>query len=298
MPLVLLFLVLGFFGFGCVFRRSWKKDMRVAQHRNEAERSLLERNWQQDVTMLSEGRRIDGDDIEFGAKLAEGQFGEVWKGTWIALPDQWVAIKKIKFTGEEILKHQQQQQQGEQKEYLDKKDAAKKRLLTNKTASLGSRASFSRVLSKNTRGHNRGSKSESDASKFMSTVDSLFLDQQDTSWIDQEIKLLLRVKPHVRTVLFHGAGRLATGEIFLVTEFMSNGDLCSALKPCDPTTNEPLLSWEKRIQIAADIAEGMEFLHSRQPPLIHRDLKSANVLLSSNCRAKIAGESFIKFIVY
>jgi len=69
MPLVLLFLVLGFFGFGCVFRRSWKKDMRVAQHRNEAERSLLERNWQQDVTMLSEGRRIDGDDIEFGAKL-------------------------------------------------------------------------------------------------------------------------------------------------------------------------------------------------------------------------------------
>ena len=46
--------------------------MRVAQHRNEAERSLLERNWQQDVTMLSEGRRIDGDDIEFGAKLAEG----------------------------------------------------------------------------------------------------------------------------------------------------------------------------------------------------------------------------------
>jgi len=55
------------------------------------------------------------------------------------------------------------------------------------------------------------------------------------------------------------------------------------------------MSWKSRVQIAADIAEGMAFLHSRKPPLIHRDLKSQNVLLRSDGRAKIADFGLSKF---
>ncbi len=39
------------------------------------------------------------------------------------------------------------------------------------------------------------------------------------------------------------------------------------------------LTWRMRIKIAMDIARAINFLHSRTPPLIHRDLKSANILV-------------------
>ena len=38
---------------------------------------------------------------------------------------------------------------------------------------------------------------------------------------------------------------------------------------------------------ALDIAYGMTYLHSRKPPLLHRDLKSANILIDGSYRAKI-----------
>ena len=136
----------------------------------------------------------------------------------------------------------------------------------------------------------------------MSDFDAVVFDDDEdlhggsTSWVDQEIMLLMRVKPHARIVLFHGAGRLkTTGEIFLVSEFMANGDLWDALAQRDPDTNKPKMRWEERIQVAADIAEGMNFLHSRKPPLIHRDLKSQNVLLGRDGRAKIADFGLSRF---
>jgi serine/threonine protein kinase len=68
-----------------------------------------------------------------------------------------------------------------------------------------------------------------------------------------------------------------------------------ALSKRDKLTNLPTMSWKSRSQIAADIAEGMTFLHSRKPPLIHRDLKSPNVLLRSDGRAKISDFGLSKF---
>jgi mitogen-activated protein kinase kinase kinase 9 len=48
------------------------------------------------------------------------------------------------------------------------------------------------------------------------------------------------------------------------------------------------LSWEDRRRIAYEIALGMNYLHSFSTPIIHRDLKSLNILLDSCFRAKIA----------
>jgi serine/threonine protein kinase len=123
---------------------------------------------------------------------------------------------------------------------------------------------------------------------------SRFGDSADqAAFSDKEIALLSRTR-HRRVVLFHGAGQLSSGQLFLVTEFMHGGDLRSTL---DRNRNLMmggngggdaglLLSWRMRVSIAKDIAEGMAFLHGRQ--LLHRDLKSLNVLLDSHGRAKIA----------
>merc|ERR1711871_1363900 len=97
---------------------------------------------------------------------------------------------------------------------------------------------------------------------------------------DKEISLLMRTR-HRRIVLFHGAGLLRTGEIFLVSELMTGGDLAGLLMDAKRD-----FRWSQRLLVARDIAEGMAFLHKRE--LMHRDLKSFNVLLDGKGRAKIA----------
>lgn len=54
-----------------------------------------------------------------------------------------------------------------------------------------------------------------------------------------------------------------------------------------------VLTWEERLQIALDISHGIEYLHEGAvPPVIHRDLKSANILLDHSMRAKVREQIF------
>ncbi|KAG6600746.1 Calcium/calmodulin-regulated receptor-like kinase 1, partial [Cucurbita argyrosperma subsp. sororia] len=53
-----------------------------------------------------------------------------------------------------------------------------------------------------------------------------------------------------------------------------------------------LLSWNVRVRIALDVARGLEYLHDGAvPPVIHRDIKSANILLDQSMRARAAMNS-------
>lgn len=86
---------------------------------------------------------------------------------------------------------------------------------------------------------------------------------------------------------FFGAGTFATGEPFLVTEFMSRGALSTIL------ANSPQIAWESKLRFAYGVALGMNHLHSLKRA--HRDLKSMNVLIGSDFKAKVAdfGQSTI-----
>uniref|UniRef100_A0A3N7G976 non-specific serine/threonine protein kinase n=1 Tax=Populus trichocarpa TaxID=3694 RepID=A0A3N7G976_POPTR len=71
----------------------------------------------------------------------------------------------------------------------------------------------------------------------------------------------------------------------LVYEYMANGNLKEQL--LENSTN--MLNWRERLQIAVDAANGLEYLHNGcRPPIVHRDLKSSNILLTENLQAKIA----------
>ncbi len=70
----------------------------------------------------------------------------------------------------------------------------------------------------------------------------------------------------------------------MVMEYMSNGSLFSYLEK-NPQTQ---MTWDMRLTIGGGIVDGMAYLHGLNPPIIHGDLKSLNVLLDENYNAKIA----------
>ncbi|RWW56113.1 hypothetical protein BHE74_00037194 [Ensete ventricosum] len=77
-------------------------------------------------------------------------------------------------------------------------------------------------------------------------------------------------------------------ERLLVYEYMPQGALSKHLFQWKQLELEPL-SWKKRMNIALDVARGMEYLHNlAHQCFIHRDLKSSNILLGDDYRAKVS----------
>lgn len=78
----------------------------------------------------------------------------------------------------------------------------------------------------------------------------------------------------------------------LVYQFATLGSLHDVLhgrKGVQGAEPGPVLSWNQRVKIAYGAAKGLEYLHEKvQPPIVHRDVRSSNVLLFDDFMAKIA----------
>ncbi|KAL3620258.1 hypothetical protein CASFOL_035170 [Castilleja foliolosa] len=83
-------------------------------------------------------------------------------------------------------------------------------------------------------------------------------------------------------------------ERLLVYEYMPRGALSRHLFRWKSLGLEPL-TWTRRINIALDVARGVEYLHKlAHHSFVHRDLKSANILLDDGFRAKVADFGLVK----
>ncbi|XP_052136508.1 probable LRR receptor-like serine/threonine-protein kinase At1g67720 [Oryza glaberrima] len=109
-----------------------------------------------------------------------------------------------------------------------------------------------------------------------------------------EVTLLSRIH-HRNLVSFLGYSQ-QDGKNILVYEFMHNGTLKEHLR--GGPDDVKITSWVKRLEIAEDAAKGIEYLHTGcSPTIIHRDLKSSNILLDKNMRAKVADFGLSKPVV-
>ncbi|KAK6927598.1 Serine-threonine/tyrosine-protein kinase, catalytic domain, partial [Dillenia turbinata] len=101
---------------------------------------------------------------------------------------------------------------------------------------------------------------------------------------ENEVNLLVKIQhPNIISLLGYCIHEETK---FLVYELMQNGSLETQLHG---PTHGSALSWHVRMKIALDVARGLEYLHEHcNPPVIHRDLKSSNILLDTNFNAKLS----------
>lgn len=102
--------------------------------------------------------------------------------------------------------------------------------------------------------------------------------------LEREVGLMVGMR-HPNVILFLG---VCPDPPCVVTEYCSRGSLYDVL--LEAKENPMLarsLTWYRRVNMMLDAAKGMLYLHSHKPTIIHRDLKSPNLLVDGNWTVKV-----------
>jgi len=116
------------------------------------------------------------------------------------------------------------------------------------------------------------------------------LNEHNEQWLSEVT--VMRGLSHTNIINLVGVTQNAHNAVFMALEYAENGSLDKILR-----TRTALLTWPQQLKWAADVAFGLKYLHSRSPPVLHRDLKSPNLLLDKNLSIKITdfGSSKVLF---
>ncbi|WJZ81704.1 hypothetical protein VitviT2T_001529 [Vitis vinifera] len=139
------------------------------------------------------------------------------------------------------------------------------------------------------------SSEETVAVKKILRKDDLLLNKS----FEREIRTLERVRHRHLAKLLGCCVNKEAGFNLLVYEYMENGSLWDWLHPESVSSKKrKSLDWEARLRVAAGLAKGVEYLHHDCVlRIIHRDIKSSNVLLDSNMEAHLGDFELAKTLV-
>ncbi|XP_065848350.1 LEAF RUST 10 DISEASE-RESISTANCEUS RECEPTOR-LIKE PROTEIN KINASE-like 1.3 isoform X4 [Euphorbia lathyris] len=98
-----------------------------------------------------------------------------------------------------------------------------------------------------------------------------------------EVEILTRLR-HKNLVTLYGCTSRRSQELLLVYEYIPNGTVADHLH--GNRTKSSLLSWRVRLSIAIETADALAYLHTSD--VIHRDVKTNNILLDNNFHVKVA----------
>ncbi|CAN6354467.1 unnamed protein product, partial [Urochloa humidicola] len=100
-----------------------------------------------------------------------------------------------------------------------------------------------------------------------------------------EAAILSRLR-HPNLVLFYGCTSSRSRELLLVYELVPNGTVADHLH--GHRAAERALPWPLRLNIAVEAASALAYLHAVEPPIVHRDVKTNNILLDGSFHVKVA----------
>ncbi|KAL3678400.1 hypothetical protein R1sor_021356 [Riccia sorocarpa] len=110
------------------------------------------------------------------------------------------------------------------------------------------------------------------------------------SEFQREVAIMKRLR-HPNIVLFMGAV-LQRPNLSIVTDFLPRGSLYRLLHR---SAAREQLDERRRLQMAYDVALGMNYLHRLNPPIVHRDLKSPNLLVDKTWTVKVCDFGLSRF---
>jgi len=98
--------------------------------------------------------------------------------------------------------------------------------------------------------------------------------------LEHELSICKELRhPHIVSYLGHD---YAGGKLCIYLEYAAGGSLASVLEEFGPVEGRTLQ------RASRGLLEGLEYLHMREPPVVHRDIKAANVLVDLSFHVKLA----------
>ncbi|KAF8108036.1 hypothetical protein N665_0115s0048 [Sinapis alba] len=127
---------------------------------------------------------------------------------------------------------------------------------------------------------------------FSSTMPILKENEGRSKEFEREVQTLSSIR-HLNVVKLYCSITSDDDSSLLVYEYLPKGSLWDMLHSCEKSN----LGWETRYDIALGAAKGLEYLHhGYERPVIHRDVKSSNILLDESFKPRIADFGLAKIL--